>query len=176
MPVANYKAYAPKVASGLFLAPDAWVIGKCELEENISIFFGAVLRGDINKVVVGSGTNIQEHSVLHTSHGLGDTVVGRNITVGHRAILHGCHISDRCIIGMGSVILDEAEVGECCIIGAHSLLSMGKKFPAGSLIFGSPAKVVRELSDEEVKSIDLSAQRYQETGAWYRDNLSGAQK
>lgn len=154
-----------------FFAPDAWIIGKSEISEDVSIFFGAVLRGDINKVIVGSGTNIQEHCVLHTSIGLGDIIVGKDVTVGHGAILHGCSVRDSCIIGMGSVILDDAEIGEDSIVGAHSLVSMGKKFPPRSLIFGSPVKVVRELSDKEIKSIKDSAARYREKGEWYRKNL-----
>ena len=168
MPIINFENDSPKVGQNLFLAPDAWVIGRTEIADDVSIFFGAVLRGDISKVIVGARSNIQEHSVLHTSQGLGDIVVGDDVTVGHRAILHGCKVSSRCIIGMNSVLLDDAEIGEDSIVGAHSLVSMNKKFPARSLIFGSPAKLVRELTDEEVKSIKLSALRYQEKGAWYR--------
>jgi carbonic anhydrase/acetyltransferase-like protein (isoleucine patch superfamily) len=171
MPIIDFEQFSPQIAQRLFLAPDAWVIGKTEIGDDVSIFFGAVLRGDINRVLVGSGSNIQEHSVLHTSQGLGDVVVGKDVTVGHRAILHGCKISDRCIIGMNSVLLDDAEIGEDSIVGAHSLVSMGKKFPARSLIFGSPAKFIRELSEQEVKSIKDSAARYREKGAWYRSKL-----
>lgn len=171
MPIIDFETNSPVCGQRLFLAPDAWVIGKTEIGEDVSIFFGAVLRGDINKIIVGSGSNVQEHAVLHTSYGLGDVSVGRDVTVGHRAILHGCKILDRCIIGMNSVILDDAEIGEDSIVGAHSLVSMGKKFAARSLIFGSPAKFIRELSEQELKSIKDSALRYREKGSWYRDNM-----
>lgn len=175
MPIVRFEESTPAIGENLFLAPDAWIIGKTEIGNNVSIFFGAVLRGDINNVKVGSGSNIQEHSVLHTSYGLGDVTVGEDVTVGHRAILHGCKVADRCIIGMNSVLLDNAEIGEDSIVGAHSLISMGKKFPPRSLIFGSPAKFIRELSDEELLSIKHSAARYREKGAWYKDNLVNAQ-
>lgn len=172
MPIIDFEQSTPKIGERLFLAPDAWIIGKSEIGDDISIFFGAVLRGDINRVLVGSGSNIQEHAVLHTSYGLGDVVVGKDVTVGHHAILHGCKISDRCIIGMNSVVLDDAEIGEDSIVGAHSLISMGKKFPPRSLIFGSPAKFIRELSTEEVLSIKHSASRYREKGTSYRQNFA----
>ena len=171
MPVINFELSKPKIGERFFLAPNAWVIGKSEIGDDVTIFFGAVLRGDINRVLVGNGSNIQEHCVLHTSFGLGDVIVGNDVTVGHSAVLHGCKISDRCIIGMNSVILDNAEIGEDSIVGAQSLVSMGKRFPPRSLIYGSPAKLVRELTEEELMSIKHSAKRYKEKGTWYRENL-----
>ncbi len=171
MPVINFEKDSPSIAENVFTAPTSYVIGKVSLAEYVSVFFGAVLRGDINKIIVGKGSNIQENCVLHTSHGLGDTVVGADVTVGHQATLHGCRIADRCIIGMNSVILDDAEIGENSIVGANSLVTMGKKFPPGSLIMGSPAKVVRELSDKELESIASSAKRYREKADFYRKVL-----
>jgi carbonic anhydrase/acetyltransferase-like protein (isoleucine patch superfamily) len=171
MPVLSFEGDAPKIGADLFLAPDAWVIGKTEIADKVSIFFGAVLRGDINKIIIGEGSNIQEHCVLHTSKGLGDTVVGSDVTVGHKAVLHGCKVGDRCIIGMNSVILDNSQIGEDSIVGAHSLVSMGKVFPARSLILGSPAKVVRELTPAELDQIKDSARRYREKGLQYRKIL-----
>lgn len=168
MPVLDFEDTLPLIGKNVFIAPDAWVIGRSEVADGVAIFFGAVLRGDINKIIVGAGSNIQEHAVLHTSQGLGDLRVGAGVTVGHKAILHGCSISDNCIIGMNSVILDDAEIGEWSIVGAHSLVTMSKKFPPKSLIMGSPAKVVRELTDKELESIRQSALRYQEKAAFYR--------
>ncbi|MBN8550726.1 MAG: gamma carbonic anhydrase family protein, partial [Deltaproteobacteria bacterium] len=104
MPILPFKSHHPKLGEGTFLAPDAWVIGQVSIGKNVSIFFSSVLRGDIQKISVGPGTNIQEHSLLHTSSGLGDCTVGENVTVGHRAILHGCTVGNNCIIGMGSTI------------------------------------------------------------------------
>lgn len=167
MPIVSFEDHSPTIGSGLFMAPDAWVIGKTDIGDNVSVFFGAVLRGDINRIVIGAGSNIQEHCVLHTSKGLGDTIVGADVTIGHKAVLHGCQIGDRCIIGMNSVILDNAQVGEDSIVGAHSLLPMGKVFPAGSLILGSPARVVRELSSAELSQIKDSALRYRQKGQQY---------
>ncbi|MBN8549830.1 MAG: gamma carbonic anhydrase family protein [Deltaproteobacteria bacterium] len=171
MPILPFKSHHPKLGEGTFLAPDAWVIGQVTIGKNVSIFFSSVLRGDVQKISVGSGTNIQEHSLLHTSTGLGDCTVGENVTVGHRAILHGCTVHNNCIIGMGSTILDEAVVGENCIIGASSLVTMGTNIPAGHLALGSPAKVIRELSRAEIDQIRESALQYQELGKTYKLSL-----
>jgi carbonic anhydrase/acetyltransferase-like protein (isoleucine patch superfamily) len=169
--VIPYLGTAPQIAPGSFIAPDAWVTGRVVIEDRVTILFGAALRGDINAIHVGEGTNIQEHAVLHTSHGLGDCRVGKNVTVGHHAIVHGCTVRDRCIIGMGSTILDGAEIGEDCIIGANALVPMNMKIPPKSLAVGVPAKVMRTLSEEEVRSILQSAASYQEVGRTYKENL-----
>lgn len=167
MPVIPFKADEPSLKRPAFIAPDAWVIGKVEIEEDVSIFFNAVLRGDIQRIEVGAGSNIQEHALLHTSHGLPDCVVGRNVTIGHRAIVHGCMVKDNCIIGMGSTLLDGAVIGENSIVGAQALVSMNTVIPPRSLVLGVPGKVVRTLSDEEVESIRQSALHYIETGKEY---------
>lgn len=158
----------PKAGKELFLAPDAWVIGDVEVGDNVSIFFGAVLRGDILPIRVGSGTNIQEHSILHTSQGRTPTLVGEMVTIGHRAIIHGASVGDRSIIGMGSIILDEAVIGEESIVGAGSVVTTKKVFPPRSMIIGSPAKVVRSLTDEEVLFLKQSAANYIEAGKFYQ--------
>ncbi|RIL10454.1 MAG: gamma carbonic anhydrase family protein, partial [Proteobacteria bacterium] len=106
MPVIAYQENKPQIGPECFIAPDAWVIGKAEIGDHVSIFFGAVIRGDIQAIKIGSGSNLQEHVMLHTSHGLQDCIVGEDVTVGHRAIIHGCTVRSSCIIGMGSVILD----------------------------------------------------------------------
>lgn len=160
MPVIPFEAKTPILGANVFIAPDAWAIGNVAIGENASIFFGSVLRGDINRISVGAGTNIQEHSVLHTSTGLADCIVGANVTVGHRAILHGCTVRDTCIIGMGSTILDGALVEEHCVIGANSLVTMNTKIEAGSLAVGAPARVVRRLTSEEIRGIEESAAHY----------------
>lgn len=167
MAIIPFKDRLPKIAQNVFIAPDSWITGDVTIGEDVSIFFGSVLRGDINKIVVGKGTNIQEHSMLHTSHGLGDCVVGEYVTVGHRAIVHGCTIGNHCIIGMGATILDGAEIGEFSIVGANSLVTMHKKFPPKSMIMGSPAKVVREITEADIKGIEESAKHYIETGREY---------
>lgn len=171
MPLIPFENHLPKLKGDVFIAPDAWITGKVTINSDVSIFFGSVLRGDIQSISVGKGTNIQEHSVLHTSNGLSDCIVGEYVTIGHRSIIHGCTIGNRCIIGMGSIILDGAEIGENSIVGAQSLVTMNKKFPPRSMILGSPAKVVRELTDEEVTSIARSASHYIEVGRKYMEEF-----
>ena len=166
MPAISFKENLPRTASGLFLAPDAWLIGNVEVAANVSIFFGAVLRGDIEKITIGENSNIQEHSVFHTSEGK-PCSIGRNVTVGHRALLHGCTVKDDCLIGMGSTILDGAVIEPECIIGANSLVSMNTIIPKGSLAYGSPARVVRTLKPGELEYIKGSAQHYVEKGREY---------
>lgn len=169
MPVIPFKDNSPAVSPIAFIAPDAWVIGDVTIGDSVSIFFNAVLRGDIESISVGRGTNIQEHSMVHTSHGMAPAVIGEDVTIGHRAIIHGCRIGDRTLIGMGATVLDNAEVGEECIIGAHTLIPKGMKIPARSLVIGTPGTIARALTVEEVASLTESALGYQKLGAEYRD-------
>ena len=124
MPVISFRGEAPKIGKSVFIAPTAWVIGKTTISDNVTIFFNATLRGDIQRIVVGAGTNIQESALLHTSHDLPDCIVGEDVTIGHSAIVHGCTVGDNCIVGMGSVILDGAKIGKNCIIGAQALVPL----------------------------------------------------
>jgi len=168
MPILPFQHRIPVVAQSAWVAPDAWVIGDTTVAEQVSIFFGAVLRGDIEPIRVGAGTNIQEGALLHTSTGLTPCVVGQNVTIGHRAIIHGCTVGDSCIIGMGATILDGAVIEERCLIGANSLVTMNTRIPAGSLVLGSPAKVVRALTAAELEQLADSAAHYQKLGAEYQ--------
>ena len=168
MPVIPFKEKTPVVSASAFIAPNAWVIGDTSIGENVSIFFHAVLRGDIQSIKVGRGTNLQEHALVHTSHGMSPALIGEDVTVGHRAIVHGCSIGDRCLIGMGATVLDNAEVGEECIIGAHALVPKGMKIPPRSLVIGTPAKVTRALTTDEINNLTASAQGYQRLGETYR--------
>lgn len=176
MPVIPFKEKTPVVSASAFVAPDAWIIGDTTVGENVSIFFNAVLRGDIQGIRVGRGTNLQEHVLVHTSHGMSPVVIGEDVTVGHRAIIHGCSIGNRCLIGMGATILDNAEVGDECIIGAHTLIPKGMKIPPRTLVVGTPGRIVRQLTDEELQSLAASAKGYQELGATYRGLLSNPAK
>lgn len=162
MPLKVFDSKIPQIGNKVFLAPDAWVIGQVVIDSDVSVFFGAVLRGDIQKIFIGQGTNIQEHALVHTSHDLPDAIIGCGVTIGHRAIIHGCSVGDNCIIGMGSTILDAAKIGSNCIIGANSLITKGTVIPDGSLVMGSPAKVIRPLNDAEKQSIVESAKHYQD--------------
>jgi carbonic anhydrase/acetyltransferase-like protein (isoleucine patch superfamily) len=150
---------APVIPASAYVAPGATVVGDVTLGEECSVWFGAVLRGDINRIRVGAHSNIQDGSVVHIDSGF-DTTIGEWVTVGHRAIVHACTVGDEVLVGMGSIILDGAEIGARSIIGAGALVTGGKKIPPGSLVLGSPAKVVRELTMEEQVSIKGWAERY----------------
>lgn len=169
MPIIPYASDTPTVGKGSFIAPDAWITGKVTIATDVTILFHAVLRGDVNGIFVGHGTNIQDHAMLHTSTGLGDCIVGDFVTIGHSAIIHGCKVESNCIIGMGATILDGAIIGENCIVGANSLVTMNTEIPPGSMVMGSPAKVVRALNQIEIEGIKASAVGYIETGRVYRE-------
>ena len=139
----------------VYLAPDAVVTGDVSLGENVNIWYGAVLRGDSGKITVGSGTNIQEKCVLHEQ-----TTLGENCTVGHCAIVHGCTIGDNTLVGMGAIILDGAKIGKNCIVGAGALVTGKMDAPDGSVILGSPAKVVKEATAEQIEANRTSARHY----------------
>ncbi len=162
----------PKIGAMSFIAPDAWVLGDVTLGERVSVFFGAVLRGDLLPIEVGSETNIQEHAVLHTSKGRSPTRVGAQCTIGHRAIVHGCTVGDRSLIGMGATILDEAIIEQDSLVAAGALVTEGMHIPARSLVMGVPGKVVRQLTDAEVEKLSQSAQDYVAHGQMYRLKLS----
>lgn len=167
MPVIPFEDLSPNIGPDVFIAPNAWVTGNVTIGKKSSVFFGSALRGDINAIRIGSASNIQDNAVLHTSQGIGECTVGDQVSVGHAAILHGCHIRDNCIIGMGATILDGAIISENSVVGANSLVTMYQEFPPGSLILGSPAKVVRPLKPEEIENIKITAVRYVEKSASY---------
>lgn len=157
--VIKYKNYIPEIANNTFIAPNSTVIGRCIIEEDASVWFNVVIRADVNEIKIGKRVNVQDGSVLHCDHDYGVTIQD-NVTVGHNAIIHGCSIGSNCIIGMGSTVLDGAVIGENCIVGANSLVTSGKQIPGGSLVMGSPAKVVRELTAEEIEGIKKSVAGY----------------
>jgi carbonic anhydrase/acetyltransferase-like protein (isoleucine patch superfamily) len=140
---------APRIAGDVFVAPNATIIGDVEIEEGASVWFGAVIRGDIGRIRIGPRTNVQDLACLHLTEGLSETVLGADVTVGHGAILHGCVVGDRCLIGMGSVILDNARIGEGSLIAAGSVVTPRTSIPPRSLVRGAPARVVREVSPTE---------------------------
>jgi len=163
----KFKDWSPKLAKGVWVADSAEVIGRVELGEDVSIWFGAVLRGDIHYIKVGKGTNIQDLAVVHVTHyikpDMSDgfpTIIGNYVTVGHKAMLHGCTIEDYSLIGMNATILDGAVIGSESIVGAGSVVTMGKKFPPRSMIIGTPAKVVRQLTDAEVADLHHHSELY----------------
>ncbi len=157
----------PKVSENAFVAENAVIIGDVELAENVSIWFGAVLRGDIEKITIGKNSNVQDNSTIHTDYGI-PCVVGENVTVGHNVILHSCSIGDNVIVGMGSTILNGAKIAKNCLIGANSLVTHKIQFEEGSLILGNPAKVVRKLTDKEIEHIQENANHYVENSKRYK--------
>ena len=143
-----------------WVTPDANVIGKVRLGAGASVWFGATLRGDNEWIDIGAGSNVQENSVLHTDIGFPLTI-GRNCTIGHKAILHGCTIGDQSLIGMGAIVLNGAQIGRNCLIGAGALITEGKIIPDNSLVVGAPGKVVRSLTEAEIEGLLASATGYQ---------------
>ena len=153
-----------------WIAPSAVVIGDVTLGRNTSVWWGAVLRGDNDRIVLGEGSNIQENSVVHVDPGVPCTI-GADVTVGHSVTLHGCTIGDGSLIGIGAIILNGAEIGRNCLIGANTFIGEGKKIPDNSLVFGAPGKVVRELSEDHIKRLRLSAESYVTKIPDYRSQL-----
>jgi len=152
--------------SGHFVADDARVIGRVRLGDRASVWFGAILRGDNDWIEIGARSNVQDGSILHTDPGI-RLIVGERVTVGHRVVLHGCSVGDGSLVGIGSTILNGARIGRECLIGAHALVTEGKEFPDGSLILGSPARLVRELDADERTRLAESAAVYVANGERY---------
>lgn len=161
---------APDIDSSAWVAPGAHVIGKVALAAKSSVWFGAVLRGDNELISVGEGTNVQENCVFHTDIGFPLTI-GKNCTIGHKAMLHGCTIGDQTLIGMGATVLNGAKIGKNCLIGAGALVTEGKDIPDGSMVLGSPGKVVRQLDEQAAKGLYASALHYQEKALEFWNNL-----
>lgn len=157
-----------------FIADGARVIGQVRLQSQSSVWFNCVLRGDSELIDVGEGSNVQDGSVLHADPGYPLTI-GKNVTVGHKVMLHGCTIGDNSLVGIGSTILNGAVVSENCIVGANALITENKSFPAGSLIIGAPARVARELSDAEIASIPEAASHYIANAARFRRELASSE-
>ncbi len=160
----------PSLGQNSWIAPNATVIGDVRLGDNASVWWNAVIRGDSDTITIGANSNVQDGSVLHVDEGVPLTI-GANVTVGHMVMLHGCTIGEETLIGIKSVILNNAVIGRHCIIGANSLIPEGKVIPDRSLVMGSPGKVVRQLTDEEVARLQLAAQGYVENARRYRTGL-----
>lgn len=152
--------------TGHFVAHNATVIGSVRIGQGVSIWFNAVIRGDNDWIEIGENSNIQDGSILHTDAGI-RLQIGRNVTVGHRVMLHGCRIGDGSLIGIGSTILNNARIGNDCLVGAHSLVTEGREFPDRVLILGSPARVVRTLTADEISMLQAAARHYVENGRRY---------
>lgn len=172
MPIYALNDLVPRLpAAGRFwIAPDAHVIGEVILHEDVNIWFGAVLRGDNELITIGENSNVQDGSVLHTDPG-SPLTIGRNVTIGHMVMLHGCTIGEGSLIGIGSIILNNAKIGKGCLIGANTLIAEGKEIPDHSMVLGSPGKIVRTLDKEMSEALRLSADHYVENWKKYAAGL-----
>jgi carbonic anhydrase/acetyltransferase-like protein (isoleucine patch superfamily) len=157
----------PEIGQDTYVAPSADVIGDVKIGKGCSIWFNTTLRGDVMPIVIGDDTNIQDNAVIHGTYNKCGAVIGNKVTVGHSVILHGCKIGDLCLIGMGTVIMDQAEIPARSIVAAGSLVTEGARFPEGHLILGRPAKAVRPLNEKELAFLPQSAKNYIEYKAWY---------
>ncbi len=153
--ISNFKDKTPEISEGVYISDNAAVIGDVRVSKDASIWFSATLRGDEGKITIGEASNVQDNACIHSN-----TTLGRGVTVGHNAILHGCEIGDNTLIGMGAIVLDGAVVGENCIIGAGALVTGRTVIPAGSLVLGSPAKVKREITPDEISANAHNAEEY----------------
>jgi len=170
MAIFELDGIAPTLAKGAWVANSAEVIGRVELHENVSIWPQVVIRGDNDLIQIGEGSNVQDASVLHTDPGF-ELLIGKHVTVGHKVMLHGCQIGDGSLIGIGAVILNGAKIGKHCLVGAGALVTEGKEFPDGSMILGSPAKVVKMLDAEQMEKIEAIAGRYVSNAQRYLKTL-----
>jgi carbonic anhydrase/acetyltransferase-like protein (isoleucine patch superfamily) len=160
----------PQLADTAWVADNAQVMGNVNLAADSSIWFGVTVRGDTETISIGKGSNIQDGSVLHADIGM-PLVVGESVTVGHKVMLHGCTIGDESLIGIGAIVLNGAKIGKNCLVGAGALVTEGKEFPDGSMIIGSPAKAVRQLTPEQMEGLRMSAKHYIDNAQRFRHTL-----
>lgn len=170
MAIYELDGIAPQLATGAWVAESAEVIGRVELHAQASVWPKVIVRGDNDLIQIGEGSNVQDTSILHTDPGY-PLIIGKNVTVGHQVMLHGCQIGDGSLIGIGAVILNGAKIGKNCLVGAGSLVTEGKEFPDGSMILGTPAKVVKTLTPEQITGIADIAERYVQNAQRYQKTL-----
>jgi carbonic anhydrase/acetyltransferase-like protein (isoleucine patch superfamily) len=166
MPVLNYKNFTPELGEDAFISPGSFVIGRVKIGARSSLWFGAVARGDLDQIIIGEESNLQDNVTVHVDEGV-PTTIGNRVTVGHNVVLHGCTIEDDALIGMGSVILNGAVIGRDCMVAAGSLVTPNTVIPPRSLVMGSPARVVRELNENQLPSVDAMYRRYLSLSANY---------
>ena len=171
MTVIPFGELTPQIGARTFIAPGAHVIGDVHLGEDCSVWFGTVVRGDVFHIRIGDRSNLQDNSVVHVTTGRHATIIGSDVTVGHRVILHGCTVEDGCLIGMGAIVMDRAVVGAGAFVGAGALVTEGTVIPPGTLAMGSPARVKRELTDEEREFMKWAPIHYAEIAAQYAKQL-----
>lgn len=171
MPIYALDGIHPEISPDIgFIAPSATIIGTCHIGADAGIWFGVVMRGDIEPIRVGARSNVQENCVLHTDKGF-PLIIGENCTIGHSAIVHGCSIGDNTLIGMGATVLNGAKIGKNCLIGANALITEGKEIPDNSLVVGAPGKVIRTLDEAAIAALTASADRYVQNAKRFASGL-----
>ena len=170
MPIYQLGDRVPVIPASCYIAPEATIIGSVVLGERVTVLWGAVLRGDNEPIVIGDDSNVQDNCVLHTDPG-SPLTIGKGVTIGHQVMLHGCTIGDGALIGVGAIVLNNSVIGKDCLVGAGAVVIEGKSFPDRSVIFGSPAKAVREVSEDNVALLRYSTDTYVHHGAQYKAQL-----
>lgn len=170
MPIYSLDGVRPDIADNAYVAPSAQIIGNVKMAELSSVWFGAVIRGDNDLIEIGARTNIQDNSVLHTDPGI-PLIIGDGVIVGHQVMLHGCKIGENTLIGIGATILNGAEIGKNCIIGAHSLITEGKVIPDGSMVVGSPGRIIKSLTEQHFQMLRINSEVYVANAKRFNQNL-----
>jgi carbonic anhydrase/acetyltransferase-like protein (isoleucine patch superfamily) len=170
MAIYQFDDHTPDIHESAWIADSAQVMGAVSLHANTSVWFNAVIRGDTETITIGEGSNIQDLVVIHADNGL-PVVVGKHVTVGHQVMLHGCTIGDESLIGIAAVVLNGARIGKNCVVGAGSVVTEGKEFPDGSMIMGTPAKLVRQLTPEQIEGLRNSAKHYMNNSLRFKNGL-----
>lgn len=170
MPIYSLDGVRPDIADNAYVAPSAQIIGNVKMADHSSVWFGAVIRGDNDLIEIGARTNIQDNSVLHTDPGI-PLIIGDGVIVGHRVMLHGCKIGENTLIGIGATILNGAVIGKNCIIGAHSLITEGKVIPDGSMVVGSPGRIIKSLTEQHFQMLQINSEVYVANAKRFNQNL-----
>ena len=170
MPIYSLDGVRPDIADNAYVAPSAQIIGNVKMADHSSVWFGAVIRGDNDLIEIGARTNIQDNSVLHTDPGI-PLIIGDGVIVGHRVMLHGCKIGENSLIGIGATILNGAKIGKNCIIGAHSLITEGKVIPDGSMVAGSPGRIIKSLTEQHFQMLRINSEVYVANAKRFNQNL-----
>jgi carbonic anhydrase/acetyltransferase-like protein (isoleucine patch superfamily) len=167
--IKSVRGHTPKLGNNCFLADNATIVGEVEMGENCSVWFNAVVRGDVNSIVIGNNTNIQDGAVIHGTYGKANTVIGNNVSIAHNAVVHGCKIEDNVLIGMGAIVMDGAVIGSNSVIAAGAIVLPGTAVESGSMFAGMPAKRVKDISPEMKEVIERTARNYPMYASWFEE-------
>lgn len=168
----RFQDFQPKIDPTAFIAPNSVIIGDVEIGQHSSIWFGCLVRGDVHSIRIGDYCNIQDSTVVHVSKGRFSTTIEDNVSIGHSALIHGCHLKKNSFVGMRAIVMDGVEIGEYSIVGAGALVTPGKKIPSGVVIMGAPAKIVRDITDTDREMIERTYKNYAQYGQQYKDTNS----